>query len=57
MEQNKIIINESFSDELDILDKLRKKEFESQEVLKLRVDAEEISKETGKIDFTSERLC
>ncbi|MDO8509166.1 MAG: SNF2-related protein [Nanoarchaeota archaeon] len=41
----KITINEVFSEDESILDKVEKKEFESGEVLKLRVDAEEMSKE------------
>ncbi len=41
----KIIINESFSDDATILNKIEKKEFESGEVLKLRVEAEEMSQE------------
>jgi SNF2 family DNA or RNA helicase len=41
-----IIINESFSDEEFMFDKLDKKEFEQENLLKLRVEAEEISKET-----------
>lgn len=43
-----IIINESFSDEdISIFDKIKKKEFESNEMLDLRVESEEISKETA----------
>jgi SNF2 family DNA or RNA helicase len=43
-----IIINESFSDEdVSIFDKIKKKEFESNEMLDLRVESEEISKETA----------
>lgn len=41
-----IIINESFSDENFIFDKLNKKEFESGELLKLRVEAEGLSRDT-----------
>ncbi len=42
-----IIINSSFSDDDELLfDKLDKQEFESEEVLNLKVEAEEISKET-----------
>ena len=51
--ENRIIINENFSDEADILNKIEHKQFESSEVLKLRVDAEEISKETAITELIS----
>ncbi|MBI2629876.1 DEAD/DEAH box helicase family protein [Candidatus Pacearchaeota archaeon] len=41
-----LIINESFSEDEDMLDRIEKKQFESTEVLNLRVEAEEISHET-----------
>ena len=41
-----VIINESFSDDTDLLEKIEHKEFESSEILDLKVDAEEISQET-----------
>lgn len=42
-----IIINESFSDEeVPIFDKINQNEFESEDILKLRVQAEKISQET-----------
>ncbi len=40
-----ILIKESFDDDDAIFEKLDKKEFESQEILKLRVEAEEISQD------------
>lgn len=40
-----IIINESFDDDLDILEKLENKQFESSEILSLRLNAEKISNE------------
>ncbi len=40
-----IIINESFSDEDILFDKIEKSEFESQDLLKLKVDVEEIVKD------------
>jgi SNF2 family DNA or RNA helicase len=42
-----IIINESFSDDKDILHKLAKNEFEKPEILQLKFDAEAISQETA----------
>ncbi len=41
-----VIINESFSDDNDLLEKIEHKEFESSEMLDLKVNAEEISQET-----------
>ncbi|MDP3882280.1 MAG: SNF2-related protein [Nanoarchaeota archaeon] len=40
-----ILIKESFQDEDAIFEKIDKKEFESKEILKLRVDAEEVSQD------------
>jgi len=42
----KIIVNESFSDEEFVFDKINKREFENEELLKLKVEAEQLSKET-----------
>src|SRR6056297_1230634 len=45
-EQNNVIVNESFDDEdEDLFEKLDKKQFESQELLDLKLDSEEISHE------------
>jgi len=41
-----IIINESFSDEETILTKIENKQFESRELVQLRLDAEEVAQET-----------
>jgi len=41
-----VIINESFSDGEVVFDKLENNQFESSDILKLRVEAEEISKES-----------
>lgn len=46
MKMTELIINESFSEDEDMLDRIEKKQFESTEVLNLRVEAEEISHET-----------
>ena len=51
---NKIVINESFSDEDDqILDRVKKMDFESSSVLKLKVESEEISQETRITELVS----
>jgi len=43
----KILINQSFSNEdISLFDKLEKREFESQEVLDLKVEAEAITHDT-----------
>ncbi|MGV8152469.1 MAG: DEAD/DEAH box helicase [Candidatus Nanoarchaeia archaeon] len=41
-----IIINESFSDEENIFEKIEKKQFESKDISSLRISAEEITSET-----------
>lgn len=41
-----IIINESFTDEEAILQKVEKREFETHEIVQLRLDAEEVAQET-----------
>lgn len=41
-----IIINETFTDEDTILEKVEKREFESPEIVQLRLDAEEVAQET-----------
>ena len=52
-----IIVNESFSDEDEFLfEKLRQKKFESAEMLKLKVQAEEIAKETEISEIISYNL-
>ena len=43
--EEEIIINESFSDEEFLFDKIEKRQFESADILKLKIDAEEISKD------------
>ncbi len=44
-----VIINEDFSDDIEVLEKVEKKEFESSKILDLKFDAEEITQE-GKIN-------
>ena len=45
--EHKIIINESFSDDdMPVFDQIEKKQFESEEMLKLRMDAEIVSHDT-----------
>ncbi len=52
-----IIINESFSNEdISLFDKLEKKEFESQELLDLKVEAEEITSDSEINDLISYNL-
>ena len=54
---DEIIVNESFSNEdLNFFDKLKKKEFESEELLDLKVEAEKISSESEIVELKSYKL-